>query len=342
MTVTLEFLARELEAELHGPADVEVSGLGTIGAAGPHQLTFLANPRYRAFLENTSAGAVLLSADQREHCPVPALVVKDPYLAFAKASHFFDTAPPVPAGIHPSAVVDPSATVPESVSLGPNVVVDADVVLGEGTVVMANSVIGAGTRIGEQGRIWPNVTIYHGVTIGPRTTIHSHTVIGADGFGFAFNGAGWTKVAQVGGVRIGADVEIGAGTTIDRGAIEDTVIGNGVILDNQIQVAHNVVIGDHSALAGKVGIAGSSRIGSYCMIGGAVGISGHLEICDQVQILGMSLVSRSITEPGTYGSALPVDKQDRYRRNVARFRHLDELSRRVRRLEKARGGSSEN
>ena len=148
---------------------------------------------------------------------------------------------------------------------------------------------------------------------------------------------GWTKIAQVGGVRIGADVEIGAGTTIDRGAIDDTVIGNGVILDNQIQVAHNVVIGDFTAIAGKVGIAGSARIGSQCMIGGAVGISGHLEICDKVQVLGMSLVSRSITEPGTYGSALPVDKQDRYRRNVARFRHLDELHRRVRKLERDAG-----
>lgn len=337
MTVTLETLARELGAELHGPGDIQIRGIGTIGGAGDGELTFLANPRYRSYLERTRAAAVLLAADQLEHCPVAALVVKDPYLAFAHASHFFETAPAPAAGVHPSACIDPSARVPASAAIGPNVVIEAQVEIGEGVIIGANSVIGERSVIGEGGRIWPNVTIYHGVTLGPRSMIHANCVLGADGFGFAFNGSGWTKVAQVGGVRIGADVEIGAGTTVDRGAIEDTVIGNGVILDNQIQVAHNVVIGDHTAVAGKVGIAGSSRIGSYCMIGGAAGISGHLEICDKVQILGMSLVSRSITEPGTYGSALPVDKQDRYRRNVARFRHLDELYRRVRQLERDAG-----
>ncbi|WP_101675198.1 UDP-3-O-(3-hydroxymyristoyl)glucosamine N-acyltransferase [Alloalcanivorax mobilis] len=337
MTVTLEALAAKLGAELHGDGAIEIRGIGTIGAAGEDQLTFLANPRYRVYLEQTRAGAVLIGEDQLEHCPVAALVVKDPYLAFAHASHLFDTAPAPAAGVHPSACVDPSARVPASAAIGPNAVIEAQVEIGEGAIIGANTVIGARSRIGEAVRIWPNVTIYHGVTIGPRSIIHANCVLGADGFGYAFNGAGWTKVAQVGGVVIGADVEIGAGTTVDRGAIEDTVIGNGVILDNQIQVAHNVRIGDHTAVAGKVGIAGSSRIGSFCMIGGAVGISGHLEICDKVQILGMSLVSRSITEPGTYGSALPVDKQERYRRNVARFRHLDELHRRVRRLERDAG-----
>ena len=332
--VSLEFLARELDAELHGPGDQQVTGLGTLGGAGAGQLTFLANPRYRAHLETSQAAAVLVRADQLEFCPVPALVVKDPYLAYAKASHFFDTAPAPAAGIHAAASVADDAVVPASASVGPNAVIEAAVVLGEGVVIGANSVVGAGSQLGDGCRIWPNVTIYHGVHIGPRSIIHANCVLGADGFGFAPTASGWTKIAQVGGVRIGADVEIGAGTTVDRGAIEDTVIGDGVILDNQIQVAHNVVIGNHTAIAGKVGIAGSSRIGAYCMIGGAAGISGHLEICDKVQILGMSLVSRSITEPGTYGSALPVDKQDRYRRNVARFRHLDELYRRVLKLER--------
>lgn len=333
-TVSLDVLARELGAELHGPGDLEVTGLGTLGAAGPRQLTFLANPRYRAHLETSQAGAVLLRADQLALCPVAALVVQDPYLAYAKASHFFDTAAVPAAGIHAAASVAEDATVPSSASVGPNAVIEAGVVLGEGVVIGANSVVGAGSSLGDGCRVWPNVTIYHGVHIGPRSIIHANCVLGADGFGFAPTASGWRKIAQVGGVRIGADVEIGAGTTVDRGAIEDTVIGNGVILDNQIQVAHNVVIGDHTAVAGKAGIAGSSRIGAYCMIGGAAGISGHLEICDKVQILGMSLVSRSITEPGTYGSALPVDKQDRYRRNVARFRHLDELYRRVLKLER--------
>jgi len=337
MSVTLAFLAEELGAELHGPGDLTVTGLGTLASARGDQLSFLANPRYRSQLETTGAAAVLLRADQLEHCPVAALVVADPYMAYARISRHFDTAPAPTPGVHPSAVVDPSARVPASASVGPNVVIDAQVVIGEGVVIGANTVIGARSEIGDGCHLWPNVTIYHGVTIGPRSIIHAHCVLGADGFGFAPGADGWTKIAQVGGVRIGADVEIGAGTTVDRGAIDDTVIGNGVILDNQIQVAHNVVIGDHTAIAGKVGIAGSTRIGAQCLIGGAAGLSGHLEICDRVQILGMSLVSRSITEPGTYGSALPVDKQDRYRRNVARFRHLDELHRRVRKLERDAG-----
>lgn len=334
MSVTLETLARELGAELHGAGDRVVTGLGTIGTAGAHQVTFLANPRYRSYLEQTRAAAVLLRVDQVEHCPVAALVVSDPYLAFARASHFFDQTPRPPAGVHPAATIDPSAHIGEGVSVGPNAVIEADVVVGAGAVIGANSVIGAGSELGPDCRIWPNVTIYHGVTIGARTTIHASSVVGSDGFGYAPGPEGWTRIAQVGGVRIGCDVEIGAGTTIDRGAIDDTVIGNGAILDNQIQVAHNVVIGEHTALAGKVGISGSTRVGAHCMIGGAAGIAGHLEICDRVQILGMSLVSRSITEPGTYGSALPIDRQGRYRRNVARFRHLDELHRRVRRLER--------
>lgn len=333
--LTLGELARQLDAELVGNPDQPVDGLGTIQSATGSQLTFLANPRYRSFLEQTRAAAVLIPESQREFCPVAALIVKDPYLSFAKASAFFETAPVPTPGIHPSAVVDGQAKVAASASVGPNAVIDAGATVGEGAVIMANSVVGAGSVIGEQCKIWPNVTIYHGVTLGPRTIIHANCVIGGDGFGFAFNGGGWTKLHQVGGVIIGADVEIGSGTTVDRGAIEDTVIGDGVILDNQIQVAHNVVIGNHTAIAGKAGIAGSAKIGAYCLIGGAAGIAGHIEVCDKVQILAMSLVSSSITEPGTYGSALPVDTQSRYRRNVARFRNLDDLARRVRKLERS-------
>lgn len=332
--LTLGELADKLGAELVGDPALPVDGLGTIQSAGPTQLTFLANPRYRGYLEKTRAAAVLLPESVREHAPGAALVVKDPYLAFARATAFFDTAPQAASGVHPSATVAQSAQVAASASIGPNAVIEEGVRIGEGAVVMANTVVGAGTTVGEGCRLWPNVTIYHGVTLGPRTTIHANCVIGSDGFGFAFNGSGWTKVHQVGGVRIGADVEIGAGTTVDRGAIDDTVIGNGAILDNQIQVAHNVVIGEHTALAGKVGIAGSSTIGANCLLGGAVGVSGHIEICDKVQILGMTLVSSSINKPGTYGSALPADEKGRYRRNVARFRNLDDLARRVRKLER--------
>jgi UDP-3-O-[3-hydroxymyristoyl] glucosamine N-acyltransferase len=335
MEITLGHIAEHLGAELrNGSPETRISGLGTIQSAGSSQLSFLANPKYRSFLENTRAGAVICHADQAGFSPVPVLVVEQPYLAFAKASHLFDRAPRPAAGVHPSAVVDQQAVLEEGVSVGPNAVIERGACVGAGSVIMANCYVGEYARLGQDVRLWPNVTIYHGVTIGDRSTIHSNSVIGSDGFGFAPGRDGWSKVAQVGGVSVGNDVEIGSGTTIDRGAIDDTVIGNGVIIDNQVQVAHNVVVGDHTALAGQVGIAGSAKIGSRCLLGGAVGVSGHLEICDDVQVLGMTLVSGSITEPGIYASGMPADKHRKWRKNTARFRHLDELYRRVVKLEK--------
>lgn len=341
MAQTLAEVAAATGARLEGDGERVVTGLGTIQSATGEQLTFLANPRYRSYLENTRAAAVLCTAEEARHCPVAALVVDDPYLAFARISHRFDPAPARPPGIHPAAVVADGARVHESAHVGPNAVIEAGAEVGPGAVVVANSYVGAGAHLGAQVCLWPNVTIYHGVSLGDRTIIHAGSVIGSDGFGFAPDGGRWQKVAQVGGVRIGADVEIGAGVTIDRGAVEDTVLGNGVIIDNQVHIAHNVVIGDHTALAGKVGISGSARIGSHCMLAGMVGVAGHLEICDGVQVLGMSLVSRSINKPGIYASALPVDEDRNWRRNVARFRHLDELYRRVVRLEKRMPGDDD-
>lgn len=331
--LTVAQLAEALGAEVRGNADHSITGLGTLEGAIPSQLAFLANKRYAGQLAETQAGAVLLAAEHADSCPATALVISDPYLAFAKASQFFQVAPIAEPGIHPSASVAEPHLLPENISIGANVVVEAGVRLGEGTVISANVTIGANCQLGQSCRIWPGVVLYHGVTMGDRCTVHANTVIGSDGFGFAFNGAGWTKLHQVGGVSIGNDVEIGANTTIDRGAIEDTVISNGVILDNQIQIAHNVVIGEHTAIASKVGISGSSKIGAYCMLAGAVGVAGHLEICDKVQVLGMSMVTSSITTPGVYGSGLPADDHRRYRKNVARFRNLDELARRVKKLE---------
>lgn len=332
--ITLAQLADELGATLHGDGATQVRGLGTLKGAAPDQLTFLANPRYRTQLAATGAAAVLCREEDRAACPVASLVVQDPYLAFARVSHHFDPRPALHPEVHPRAVIAPDAVLEDNVTIGPNVVVEAGAVIRAGAILMANVVVGAGSEIGEQARLYPNVTIYHGVTVGPRTIIHAGSVIGADGFGYAFGEGRWHSVAQVGGVRIGADVEIGANVTIDRGAIDDTVVGNGVILDDQVHLGHNVVIGEHTALAGKVGVSGSTRIGRYCMIGGAVGLAGHLEVCDKVVVLGMTLVSRSITEPGTYGSSLAVDRQDRWRRNAARFRQLDDLFRRVKRLER--------
>lgn len=337
MTVfTLAQLAKELDAELHGDGAVQISGLGTLKSAGPGQLSFLANAKYRGYLEETNAAAVLCTPDQVAFSPVPALVVKDPYLAFARVTRHFDRMPAAVAGIHATAVIDSSAHVDASASIGPHVVIEGHARVGANAVIMANVFIGARTSIGAGARIWPGVAIYHDVDIGPRCNVHANTVIGSDGFGFAPSSEGWIKISQVGGVKIGADSDIGACTTIDRGAIEDTVIGKGVIIDNQVQVAHNVVIGDHTALAGKVGISGSSKIGSRCLLGGAVGVAGHLEITDNVQVLGMSLVSGSITKPGVYASGAPVDEHARWRKNTVRARHLDDLFRRVKLLEKAR------
>lgn len=334
MTLTLARVAEEVGARLDGDGDREVSGLGTIRSASADQLTFLANPRYRAWLETTSAAAVLCREDQAAACPVNALVVDDPYLAFARISRHFDPAPARPPGIHARAVVADDARVDNGAHVGPNAVIEEGAVLEAGTVVMANSYVGAGSRLGRQVTLWPNVTIYHGVELGDRTIVHSGSVLGSDGFGYAPDNGHWHKVAQVGGLRVGADVEIGAACTLDRGAVEDTVIGDGVIMDDQVHIAHNVVVGDHTALAGKVGISGSARVGAHCMIAGMSGVVGHIEVCDGVQIMGMTMVSRSIREPGVYASSLPADEHSKWRRNVARFRNLDEMYRRLIRLEK--------
>ena len=332
--LTLGEIADFLGAELHGDRSVQIDSLGTLQSARAGQLSFLANPKYRSWLQQTGASAVLCRADEQPHCPVAALVVDDPYLAFARISHRFDRRPSRPPGIHGSALVAEGAVLGKDVSIGPNVVIEQDVVLGDGCVVMANSVIGQGSQLGAQVTVWPNVTICHGVVIGDRTNIHPGAVIGSDGFGFAPSAQGWQKVAQVGTVRIGNDVDIGSATTVDRGAIDDTVIGNGVIIDNQVQVAHNVRIGDHTAIAGKAGIAGSAVIGKRCLIAGAAGINGHIEIADDVQVMAMTLVSRSITEPGAYASGQPADQQDRWRKNTVRLRQLDDLFKRVKTLEK--------
>ena len=334
MTLTLARVAQEIGARLDGDGDRVISGLGTIRSAGADQLTFLANPRYRSWLETTTAAAVLCREDEAAACPVNALVVDDPYLAFARISHHFDPAPARPPGIHARAVVADDARVDDSAHVGPNAVIEEGAVLEAGVVVMANSYVGAGAHLGRQVTLWPNVTIYHGVDLGDRTIVHAGSVLGSDGFGYAPDKGHWHKVAQVGGLRVGADVEIGAACTLDRGAVEDTVIGQGVIMDDQVHIAHNVEVGDHTALAAKVGISGSTRIGAHCLLAGMVGVVGHIEICDRVQVMGLSMVSRSIREPGAYGSSLPVDEHAKWRRNVARFRNLDDMYRRLVRLEK--------
>ncbi|AOY88209.1 UDP-3-O-(3-hydroxymyristoyl)glucosamine N-acyltransferase [Marinobacter salinus] len=330
----LDEIAKALGAELRGDPETRVSGLATLQAAGEGQISFLANPSYAKYLADTAASAVIVSPGAAGDCPTNSLLLDNPYLGYAQLSHWFDPAPVAQPGNHPSAVIDPAAKVAADACIGPNVVIEAGVEIGSKVVVGAGSVIGARTRIGEGTVIRPRVTLAHDVVLGQRCHILSGAVIGSDGFGFANEKGVWHRIAQLGRVILGNDVEVGANTTIDRGALDDTVIGNGVKLDNLIQIAHNVQIGDHSAMAAMVGIAGSTRIGRHCVFGGASGVAGHLEIGDQVHLTGMTLVTGDIRDPGVYSSGTSADTNRQWRKNAVRFRQLDALARRVKELEK--------
>ncbi|MBF6624609.1 MAG: UDP-3-O-(3-hydroxymyristoyl)glucosamine N-acyltransferase [Pseudomonas stutzeri] len=331
---TLGELAGQLGATVRGDATQSVSGLATLQDAGPHQLSFLANAQYRKYLASTRAGAVLLKPKDAEDYAGAALLVDNPYLAYARISHLFETRPKAPCGAHPSAVIDPSAQIDPTASIGAQVVIEADVWIGANVVIGAQSFVGARSRVGAGGRLAPRVTLCHDVCIGERVVIQPGAVIGGEGFGFANERGGWEKIAQIGGVRIGDDVEIGANTTIDRGALSDTVIGNGVKLDNQIMIAHNVQIGDNTAMAGCSGISGSTKVGRNCMIAGGAGLVGHIEVCDNVFITGMTMVTRSITEPGSYSSGTAMQPAGEWRKSAARIRHLDDMARRLQQVEK--------
>ena len=327
-------LAEMLGAELRGDGQKNIFGLATLQEATPDRLRFLANAHYRKLLETTQAGAMLLSAKDAVDYSGACLIVPDPYLAYAKLSHFFDRTPKQPVGIHPTAVIAESALVDSTACIGPGVVIDEDAVIAAGVSIGAHCVIGARSRIGEGGRLAARVTLYHDVSIGQRVVIQSGAVIGGEGFGFANHQGQWHKIAQIGGVTIGDDVEIGANTCIDRGALSDTVIGKGVKLDNQIQIAHNVQIGDNTAIAACVGISGSAKIGRNCMLAGGVGLVGHIEICDGVFITGMTMVTHSITEPGAYSSGTAMQPAADWKKSAVRFRQLDDMAKRIRALEK--------
>lgn len=334
MTASLGELAVRFGCALKGDPDVRVSRVATLESAHAGGLTFLANPRYRRFLTQTKAGAVVLEAKFADECPVPALISNNPYATYARIATLLHPAPPVVPGRHATALIDPSAKVDPSASIGPNVVIGAGVKIGPRVAIGPGCVLLDAASVGADTRLAANITLCRAVVIGERCVLHPGVVIGADGFGLAPEQGEWVKVPQVGSVRVGNDVEIGANTTIDRGAIEDTVIGDGVKLDNQIQIGHNVQIGAHTAIAGCAGISGSAVIGQRCMIGGMTGIAGHLTICDDVVLTGKSFVSSSIHEPGYYSSGLPVDETARFRKNVARFHHLDELVRELRKEKK--------
>lgn len=333
-TYRLHELAELLKAELRGAADLQINGLGTLQHAGPDQMAFLANASYRKQLAETRAGAVLLRAEDAEGFAGNCLVLADPYLAYARLSHLFDRKPVAPAGIHPSAVIADSAQVAVTASIGPGVIIEDEAVIGDNVVLGAHCFVGARSRIGKDGWLAPRVTLYHDVSIGERVVIQSGAVLGGEGFGFAKQDGQWLKIAQIGGVTVGNDVEIGANTTIDRGALDDTRIGNDVKLDNQIMIAHNVEVGDHTAMAACVGISGSTRIGRNCMLAGGVGLVGHIEICDNVFVTGMTMVTHSISEPGAYSSGTAMQPAGDWKKNAVRFRQLDDMAKRIRALEK--------
>nr|WP_221265749.1 UDP-3-O-(3-hydroxymyristoyl)glucosamine N-acyltransferase [Oleiagrimonas soli] len=327
-------LAERFDLHVQGDTATRIEGVGTLASAGPGQLTFLANARYTAQMQETHASAVVLAADAAESCPTPALIARDPYLAFAKIAALFEKRAAAEPGIHPTAVVADSAIVAETASIGPYCVIEDNARVEDGAVLGPYCMVGPDCVVGAQSRLIARVTLVIRVRLGRRVQVHPGAVIGADGFGIAVDAGHWTKVPQLGGVRIGDDCEIGANTTIDRGALEDTVLAEDVRLDNQIQVAHNVSIGAHTAMAGCSAVAGSAKIGSWCLIGGNAGILGHLEVTDRVTITAKSLVTHSIREPGEYSSGVPLQDNRLWRRNAARFKKLDEYARRLTALER--------
>ena len=343
---TLAELAEFLDADIQGDSTVVIHRLATLQEAGEGELTFLFNPAYGKFLSDTKASAVLLSPEMAEKYAGYAgntLVVKNPYLKYARVSRLFEPELVDECLVHPTAWIDETAVVSPEASIGPQVTIDAGVSVAAGARIGAGSVIARNSIIGKDTLLNPNVTICHGVIVGDRCILHSGAVLGSDGFGFAHDGQGWVKIAQLGGVVVGDDVEIGANSTIDRGALMDTVIGNGVIIDNQVHIAHNVVIGDRTAIAGCTGISGSARIGQNCTIGGGCGITGHLEITDDVHLAAMALVTGSIRKPGQYSSGtvgcMPVRT---WRKSTVHFRRLDDMAKRLRELEKRFGQCSQS
>jgi UDP-3-O-[3-hydroxymyristoyl] glucosamine N-acyltransferase len=299
-----------------------IAGVGTLDNARATHITFLANRKYASQVATTGAGAIILAPADKDLSALPRIITANPYAYFAQVAAWFNPAPKVGEGIHPTAVVDASAIVHPTASIGPQCSVGAGAHIAAGAVLEAQVYVGSGAKVGEGSRLNARVVLQHGCCIGKRGIVHSGAVIGADGFGFAPVDGRWLKIPQVGRVVIGDDVEIGANTTIDRGAVDDTVIEDGVKLDNQIQIGHNVRVGAHTAMAGCVGVAGSANIGKNCMVGGGTVILGHLKIADGVTIQAMSLVTRSITQAGVYSSALPVMPQDDWLKAAAQLRRM--------------------
>lgn len=334
MPVSLGELATRFDCELVGDPDVVVDNVSGLASAGPRSLSFLSSSNFKKYLSSTQAAAVIVRSADAEECPAARLIHDNPYAAYARIAAVIH--PPVlpQPGIHASAVVAESAQIADTAHVGANAVIEDGTVIGAHAAVGPGCFVGPNCRIGDYARLHANVTFVRDVSVGQRSIFHSGCVIGADGFGNALTPDGWVKVPQFGGVRIGDDVEIGSCTSVDCGAIDDTVICDGVRLDNQIQIGHNVFIGEHTAMAASCAVAGSAIVGKRCMFAGMVGMAGHIEVCDDVIVNGKGMISKSITEPGAYASNFPIAPVREWNRIVAMVRRLGKLTDRVTKLEK--------
>ncbi len=334
--ITVADIAQHIGAQIEGDGDLPISGLGSLGTAQAGEVSHLSSANYRHLLSGTQASAVILKTEDLQQCPCTALVVDNPYLAFARASHLFKKAESSPQGIHPSAVVGARSEIHPQASVGPGVVVGEDTHIAAGVKLMANAVVGDRCHLGEDVVLRPNAILYNDINVGPRSIFHSGCVIGADGFGYTPDEQGhMQEIAQLGGVDIGADVSVGACTSIDCGAIDNTVIADGVKIDNQVQVGHNSKIGAHSLICGCVGIAGSSVIGKHCVLAGGSGVGGDkpVTLCDGVVLTACTTASQSIDKPGVYSGSIVFHDHGKWRRNALRFNGLDDLFKRVKKLE---------
>jgi UDP-3-O-[3-hydroxymyristoyl] glucosamine N-acyltransferase len=336
--ISLKDIASAIGAQLHlAEGDSEntlIHSISTLAKAGDGQISFLANSKYRSQLSSTSAQAVIVNADEQAHCQRTALVMANPYVGFAKVAQLLDTTPAAAHDISSRAVVADNVVLGHNVKIGPNAVIERGVQLGDNVEIGAGCFVGQDTVIGADTKLWANVTIYHRVVIGKNCLFQANTVIGSDGFGYANENGQWLKIPQLGRVLIGDRVEIGASTTIDRGALDDTILHDGVIIDNQCQIAHNVVIGENTAMAACSVVAGSTNIGRNCSIAGLVGINGHIDICDGVFMTGMSMITKNISVPGVYSSGMPAAPNKDWRKNMVALKNIDNLNQRIKTLEK--------
>lgn len=331
---TLKELAEKIGAQVRGDNEAVVSSIGTLSGATKGQISFLANSKYRSHLSETNATAVIVSPEDAEFCPNNALIMQNAYVGFALAAQLLDTTPQCAVNIAPSAVISSDASLGMNVAIGANAVVESGADIGDNVQIGPGCFVGKNATIGANSKLWANVSVYHNCVIGADCLIQSGAVIGSDGFGYANDAGNWIKIPQLGRAVLGDKVEIGANSTIDRGALEDTVIEHGVIIDNLVQIAHNVVVGAYSAIAACSVIAGSTTMGKYCVVAGMVGINGHISITDKVTFTGFCMVTKNITEPGVYSSGVPATTNKEWRKNMIGLRNIGDLTQRVKAIEK--------